>query len=134
MCEAANIPNAIGSMPETGIGTAAQIHLGIAMSNLQYASDCCGSLYYDHDFLKKPLKIIKGRAYPPQGPGLGIELDNNISHPCEESINYDADQYVFKNHFNGKYNFWPWRFIYIIKILINEPLTFLLKIKKFYKK
>ena len=78
MCEAANIPNTIGSMPETGIGTAAQIHLGIAMSNLQYASDCCGSLYYDHDFLKKPLKIIKGRAYPPQGPGLGIELDNNI--------------------------------------------------------
>ena len=63
-----------------------------------------------------------------------LELDNNISHPCEETINYDADQYVFKNHFNGKYNFWPWRFIYIIKILINEPLTFLLKIKKFYKK
>ena len=54
MCEAANIPNAIGSMPETGIGTADQIHLGIAMSNLGYASDCCGSLYYDHDFLKNP--------------------------------------------------------------------------------
>ena len=62
-----------------------------------------------------------------------LELDNNISHPCEESINYDADQYVFKNHFNGKYNFLPWRFIYIIKILINEPLTFLLKMKNFIK-
>ena len=87
MCEAANIPNTIGSMPETGIGTAAQIHLGIAMSNLQYASDCCGSLYYDHDLLKKPLKIIKGRAYPPQGPGLGIELDNNIFKSWCNNIN-----------------------------------------------
>ncbi|HYC14424.1 MAG TPA: hypothetical protein VEC75_09250, partial [Stellaceae bacterium] len=32
MCEAAAIPCMIGSMPEFGIGTAAQIHLGVAMT------------------------------------------------------------------------------------------------------
>jgi L-Ala-D/L-Glu epimerase / N-acetyl-D-glutamate racemase len=31
LCEAAGIPCMIGSIPEFGIGTAAQIHLGIAM-------------------------------------------------------------------------------------------------------
>ena len=34
LCEAAGMPCMIGSMPEFGIGTAAQIHLGVAMTNL----------------------------------------------------------------------------------------------------
>ena len=58
------------------------------------------------------------------------ELEINTRDPAEQNINYKADEYVFNNHFNGKYNFWPWRFIYIMRILVNEPLTFLLKIKK----
>ena len=78
MCEAAGIPNAIGSMPENGIGTAAEVHLGVAMTNLAVAADCCGSAYYDHDFLNTPLKVEDGLAYPPDGPGLGVELDENI--------------------------------------------------------
>ncbi len=62
-----------------------------------------------------------------------LEYENNLTHPSEQKINYKADEYVFNNHFNGKYNFWPWRLIYVIKILVNEPLTFLLKTKKFFK-
>ena len=78
MCEAAGIPNAIGSMPETGVGTAAEVHLGVAMSNLAVAADCCGSAYYDEDFLKTPLKVEDGFAYPPEGPGLGVEIDEDV--------------------------------------------------------
>ena len=62
------------------------------------------------------------------------EIESNLSHPSDQIINYKADEYVFKNHFNGKYNFWPWRLIYIFKILLKEPLTFLLKIKKNLRK
>ena len=69
MCEAAGIPNAIGSMPENGVGTAAEVHLGVAMSNLAAAADCCGSTYYEHDFLKTPLKVEDGIGVPPAGPG-----------------------------------------------------------------
>jgi len=62
-------------MPEFGIGTAAQIHLGIAMSNLGPDSDTCGVLYHEADLLKEPLRLEGGRAFPPERPGLGIELD-----------------------------------------------------------
>ena len=68
----------IGSMPEFGIGTAAQIHLGVAMTNLGPDSDTCGVLYHAEDLLKTPLRIENGFAYPPEGPGLGVEIDMSI--------------------------------------------------------
>lgn len=75
MCEAAGIPCMIGSMPEFGIGTAAQIHLGVAMTNLGPDSDTCGVLYHAEDLLTEPLKIENGFAYPPTGPGLGVTIN-----------------------------------------------------------
>jgi muconate cycloisomerase len=85
LCELAGIPCMIGSMPEFGIGTAAQIHLGIAMTNLGYDSDTCGVLYHEADLLKAPLRLAGGRALPPEGPGLGVEVDMAVvehwSHP-----------------------------------------------------
>jgi muconate cycloisomerase len=78
MCEAASIPCMIGSMPEFGIGTAAQIHLGVAMTNLGPDSDACGVLYHAEDLLKVPLKIEDGFSYPPEGPGLGVEIDMDV--------------------------------------------------------
>jgi muconate cycloisomerase len=65
----------IGSMPEFGIGTAAQIHLGLAMTNLGPDSDTCGVLYHAEDLLARKLRIENGFAYPPEGPGLGVEID-----------------------------------------------------------
>jgi len=78
MCEAAGMPCMIGSMPEFGIGTAAQIHLGVAMNNLGPDSDTCGVLYHQEDLLAKPLRIENGFAYPPEGPGLGVEVDMKV--------------------------------------------------------
>ena len=62
MCEAAGMPCMIGSMPEFGIGTAAQIHLGVAMTNLGPDSDTCGVLYHQEDLLKVPLRD-RGRLF-----------------------------------------------------------------------
>jgi muconate cycloisomerase len=75
LCEAAGMPCMIGSMPEFGIGTAAQIHLGVAMTNLGPDSDTCGVLYHAEDLLTRPLRIEGGYAHPPEGPGLGVEID-----------------------------------------------------------
>ena len=63
------IPRMIGSMPEFGLGTAAQIHLGVAMTNLGPDSDTCGVL--------GPCRGPAGRAsadrgrvrHPPPAPG-----------------------------------------------------------------
>ncbi len=76
LCEAAGIPCMIGSMPELGVGTAAIIHLGMAMMNLSIDSDACGTLYHGADLLARPLRIENGYAYPPEGPGLGVEIDH----------------------------------------------------------
>ena len=78
ICEAAGMPCMIGSMPEFGIGTAAQIHLGVAMTNLGPDSDACGVLYHQEDLLTRPLRIENGFSYPPDGPGLGVEVDMDI--------------------------------------------------------
>ena len=36
-----------------------------------------GPQFLAADVLKKPLRIEKGTAYPPSGPGLGIEVDED---------------------------------------------------------
>ena len=75
LAEQAGLGCMIGSMPELGIGTAAQIHLGVAMPNLDFDSDTCGSLYQTEDLLATPLRFERGFAFAPEGPGLGVELD-----------------------------------------------------------
>ena len=61
------------------------------------------------------------------------EFKEDIKDPSEILVNTKADYLVFKNHFNGIYNFWPWRLIYILKILIKDPKTFYLRLRKFFK-
>lgn len=77
ICESARIPCLIGSMPEFGIGTAAQAHLGAAMTNLMYDSDVCGAVYMEDDLLEEPLEIANGFTKVPEKPGLGIKLDED---------------------------------------------------------
>jgi hypothetical protein len=61
---------------------------------------------------------------------------SKILHPKSININNKADNYVFNNHFNGIYNFWPWRFFYLIRLFSKSPLTFIysfyIKIKIFF--
>ena len=66
-------------MPELGIGTAAQIHLALASTNIGHDCDTCGSLYFEQDYLLTPLDFSDGVAKPPPGPiGLGVEVDMGI--------------------------------------------------------
>lgn len=74
-CKSAGMPRMIGSMPELGIGTAAQIHLGVAMTNLGLDPDTCGVLYQQDDVIDLQLRIERGWAYPPEEPGLGVNVD-----------------------------------------------------------
>lgn len=75
IAEAARLPCIIGSMPELGIGTAAQAHLAFAMRNIGYASDVNGFVYHSDDIINETLRIEQGYLYPPSGPGLGVSLD-----------------------------------------------------------
>lgn len=71
----AGIPCILGSQAEMGIGTAACAHLAAALINLPYAIETFGPLRYERDIVQPPALIAGGHLSPPDGPGLGIQLD-----------------------------------------------------------
>lgn len=65
----------IGSMPELGIGTAAQIHLGLSCMNLAAPCDACGATYVPEDIINETFVVSDGYMMPLEGPGLGVSVD-----------------------------------------------------------
>ena len=66
----------IGSMPEGVIGSSASLHVAAAMPNLSpYPSDIRGHTNYAEDVTVAALPVERGRLMVPDGPGLGVELD-----------------------------------------------------------
>ncbi len=77
MAELAAVPCVVGAMPEFGIGTAASVHLAAAMTNLGAPCDAAGVMYQSVDIVNERIRIEDGRAWPPDGPGLGVTLDED---------------------------------------------------------
>lgn len=75
MAETVGIPCVIGAMPELGIGTAAAVHLGVAMTNLKDPCDASGSLYQVTDIINETFEVKNGTIRPIEGPGLGVTLN-----------------------------------------------------------
>jgi muconate cycloisomerase len=75
MAAAAGIECTIGSNLEMDLGTAAMLHLAVAMPNLASSvdNDILGPLYYLEHLTKNPIVYEDGCAVLPQGDGLGIE-------------------------------------------------------------
>ncbi|HLT97882.1 MAG TPA: enolase C-terminal domain-like protein [Acidimicrobiia bacterium] len=77
----------IGGSIETGIGNAANLHLGSATPAAILPSVCpvsqpegsdgpdIAGVYYVDDLITEPFRFEDGRVYTPTGPGLGIEVD-----------------------------------------------------------
>jgi L-alanine-DL-glutamate epimerase-like enolase superfamily enzyme len=61
-------------MVGTGLTTALSLHLGAALPAAQWPSVNCLNIYTD-DLLVEPFCIQDGYARVPEGPGLGIEVD-----------------------------------------------------------
>ena len=59
-----------------------------------------------------------------------LKIGKKLKHPKSYKVNNYADSYVFRHHYNGIFNFWPWRFIYLSKFLINNPVLFFKKVSK----
>jgi muconate cycloisomerase len=66
--------NIAGKMSESGIATAAVLHLAAAVPSLDWGVSPT-SPYLAEDILKRPLQFSRGHALVPSGPGLGIEVD-----------------------------------------------------------
>lgn len=76
----------IGGSIEMGIGNAANLHLGAAAPTAVLPSVCpvtrpagtadgIAGNYYTDDLVTQPFEFVDGTLLVPQGPGLGIEVD-----------------------------------------------------------
>ena len=77
LAEAAGMDALLGSTVELGVGTAAQVHLGVSSRAICYPSDLIGPRMYTEDVVTQPFGYVDGHLYPPEGPGLGVELDRD---------------------------------------------------------
>ena len=80
VAKASGLVCSMGSNLELGIGTAAMLHLGAAVPSIaseRYPGDFVGPLYHQADMLQTPLTLGPERARVPDGPGLGVELDED---------------------------------------------------------
>jgi len=75
LCDISGIGFCIGSMPEFGIGTAAELHLGLAAPRIDHPSDVIGNLYFEDDIINETLPVRDGFAYGVEAPGLGVSLN-----------------------------------------------------------
>ena len=80
VARAAGVVCSMGSNLELGIATAAMLPLAAAEPSLddaRYPGDYLGPLYHQADLLKEPLQLGPSVARVPDGPGLGVELDED---------------------------------------------------------
>lgn len=75
IAEAAGISCFGGTSLESSIGTAACLHAYASIPNLDYGCELFGPGWLADDPVKNPLTIKDGYILVPDGPGLGVELD-----------------------------------------------------------
>lgn len=75
VADAAGIPVWHGSEVDLGILDAASLHACAAARNCTLPSDIIGTLVREDDLISEPLEFSGGFARVPQGPGLGVSLD-----------------------------------------------------------
>ena len=87
IAEAAGFPCNVNGSVEMGVGNAANVHLAAstAATNLACvipvttpdaeATGRIAGIYYKDDIVTEPFEFVDGAVKVPQGPGLGVELD-----------------------------------------------------------
>ena len=74
LATAASIPVTVSTLFETGVGLAGALHLAATAPGPQAHGLATAGLLRS-DLLREPLAVVDGRMAAPEGPGLGIELD-----------------------------------------------------------
>ncbi len=75
IAEAADIECMVGSELETGVGTAAGIHLMASSKLFTIPSDLIGPIHFKDDIVKQKFTVKNGYMEVPTEPGLGVELN-----------------------------------------------------------
>mgnify|MGYP002641381738 FL=1 len=81
IAEAAGLPCLVGSMFETGIGTAASVHFALSTRNVTHTSECGFPVVLKEDVIEGDIYSELSESYAwnvPQGIGLGVRLKSNV--------------------------------------------------------
>ena len=66
--------NVAAKIAESSIGTAAAVHLACAVPNVAWGVSLT-NMYLAEDVVRRPIAIADGKVALPDGPGLGVEVD-----------------------------------------------------------
>jgi L-alanine-DL-glutamate epimerase-like enolase superfamily enzyme len=77
LADAAGLQCLISTTQEMSIGTAAVAHLGATIPVLHFPGDAVGPLLYREDVTVERIRFDGLRLIIPDGPGLGVELDED---------------------------------------------------------
>ena len=66
--------NVAAKIAESSIGTAAAVHLACAVPNVHWGVSLT-NMYLAEDIVRRPIAIADGKVSLPDGPGLGVEVD-----------------------------------------------------------
>jgi muconate cycloisomerase len=66
--------NVAAKIAESSIGTAAAVHLACAVPNVDWGVSLT-NLYLAEDIVKTPIAVTNGTVALPDGPGLGVDVD-----------------------------------------------------------
>jgi len=91
MADACGMWCTMGTWAETGVATAAAMHVIASSCNFVFSNDTHYMLQ-DGDILKNPLEIIDGRIALPTRVGIGVEIDES---KIEEFSKVDVRESVF---------------------------------------
>jgi glucarate dehydratase len=77
VCTTFGIDMGVHSFIEAGVGSAVNLHLAAALPILNHAID--GMLHFqDVSIVSEPHAFVDGHLAVPTGPGLGVELDEEV--------------------------------------------------------
>ena len=74
----------IGGALESVIGTSAGLHIAASSPSISLGCEMTGQYMLEKDIGVKPLEMKNGCLMVPDGPGLGIELDEDVISHYEE--------------------------------------------------
>lgn len=81
IADAAGIGLYAGTMLESGVGTAAALHLFATVDTLDWGSELFGPLLFSDEILATPIRYGDFEVHVPEGPGFGIDLDlDKVDH------------------------------------------------------
>jgi O-succinylbenzoate synthase len=87
LCAAFDVPVWCGGMLEAGVGRAHNIHLSTLPNFRKPGDTSSASRYFRRDIIEQKLETLDGRMPVPEGPGIGVTLDQtflaSVSDPVE---------------------------------------------------